>query len=418
MLFVITLSIACDDDNAHDEKGSEEQALSEDGKSDSFFKPTEHGDITFGLPSEGVVKEGEIFHAFNFKLSEEAEVTLKTEVSQNLDTVMYLYRRDTPTDTWGSFIEKNDDHAGNIWSQIKFDGVAAEYRVIVKPFKKALRGTFSLNASCIGAGCVSENRNQCETGTFTAPEGEGFTDSCAIKIMDVVSTPQISTSRGSIPFDKHCDLEGIEQLAVLHYTNYFQDLGVASLEELFDFGSGINYEFEHISFEGGHQVNIDAGGDENGATLIYDSASNLLVLYQHNQTPDIRFHCGESGDTTLQTEPFAECILPVLTETPKTTDTPERMLSGTKTLELIEDESIIGVGDLTRDFFDAYRDILEADSKIKYDYAEYTSSSSSVGILVLSFGSNASITYTAYNQTDGVMYVRSENENTSFSCEQ
>jgi hypothetical protein len=37
-------------------------------------------------------------------------------VTANLDTVMYLYRRDEGETTWGRYLKRNDDHKRNIWS--------------------------------------------------------------------------------------------------------------------------------------------------------------------------------------------------------------------------------------------------------------------------------------------------------------
>jgi len=47
---------------------------------------------------------------------------------------------------------------------------------------------------------------------------------------------------------------------------------------MFDFGSGITAEFEHTIFEEGHQVYINAGGDEDGMTLYYDK--DLFASWQ------------------------------------------------------------------------------------------------------------------------------------------
>ncbi len=419
ILFLITLSVACGGDELI-EKGDEEQALTDDGKSDSFFKPTEHGALTFGVPSRTSVGTDRVFHSWNFTLSDDAEVVLNTDVSKNLDTVMYLYRRDNPEDSWGRFIKKNDDHEGNIWSQITLKGEAAEYRVIVKPFKKALRGDFSITAKCEGAGCATTNPqpNQCVTGTFPSAPGEGFTDVCASKIMKLVRTPLVSSSNGFIDFEKHCELSGAQQLAVLHYSDYFEQFGFGSLEEVFDFGDGISYEFTHNIYQGGHEIDINAGGDEDSASLFYDNDLNLLALYQHNQSPDVQFSCGEVGDTTKDREPFAECMSPILFETPKSNDVAKNTFSGTDTLEEIEGMDILGATDLGNDFFTTHEQVLEEDTEIDFEYAEYESFNNKVGVLTLSIkGSNDPITYTAYSDSNGVMYVRTRDGKDSISCE-
>lgn len=66
-----------------------------DGKADSFFNPTDHGDLTFGVPAQATFTDDEQFHAWTFSLSAAADVSLSSpNVTSNLDTVMYLYRCD------------------------------------------------------------------------------------------------------------------------------------------------------------------------------------------------------------------------------------------------------------------------------------------------------------------------------------
>ncbi|MDX1746776.1 MAG: hypothetical protein R3324_12620, partial [Halobacteriales archaeon] len=89
ILLIANLSIACGSGDASDNKGSEEAPLT-DGKTDSFFQPTEHGDASFTIANRATITEDQSFHAWTFELTGEATIELKTEIStRNLDTVMY-----------------------------------------------------------------------------------------------------------------------------------------------------------------------------------------------------------------------------------------------------------------------------------------------------------------------------------------
>ena len=91
--FILGFAGCSGDDTASsgsDSKGDEENAPI-DGKADSFFNPTEHGDLTFGVPAQGTFTDDEHFHAWTFTLTGDADVTLSSpNVTPNLDTVVYL----------------------------------------------------------------------------------------------------------------------------------------------------------------------------------------------------------------------------------------------------------------------------------------------------------------------------------------
>ena len=121
-----------------------------------------------------------------------------------------------------------------------------------------------------------------------------------------------------------------------------------------------------------HRVNVNAGGDEDALSLFYDNDLNLLAIFHHNQTPDIRFFCGETGDTKDQLEPFPECMDSVLFSTPKKSSTPpDDTLSGGDTLENIEAMNVLGIGDIGNDFFDTYEMELDPDTKVDFEYSHY-----------------------------------------------
>ncbi|GEM_PF-2987355 len=414
LMFLITLSSACGEEDIT-EKGDEEQALT-GGKSDSFFKPTNHGELNFGVPSTASISSDARFHAWTFTLSDDAKVTLKTDVSRNLDTVMYLYKRDNPMDSWGRYIKKNDDHKGNIWSQITLSGEAAQYRVIVKPFKKALKGSFDLNATCDGAGCASLDAGQCEPKLFDSPNGLPYTDVCATKIMNIAMSPQVSSSSGTIAYEKHCQLGGVEQLAIAHYVDFFE--GFVDVEDFFDFGSPIDFEFDHVTLERGHEITVDGGGDENAATLFYDNDLNLIALYQHNQSPTVDYYCGESMDTKLNTEPDPDCVAAVLFDTPATDEMPLKTTNGELVLDELEGEDFLASNDILFDFTKTYKTEIKNDTPISFIYFFYGErENNTVSELKLSIAGKPAITYNAYSDFNGVMLVRTVEGVSDIRCE-
>lgn len=134
-------------------KGAEEVVLGADGKADSFYRPTEHGALSFSAANPARFEEDALFHAWDFSLDGDAWIELRTETTGNLDTVAYLYHRQPGATSWGRYIAKNDDHEDNLWSLISADVSAGEFRLLVKPFKTQMRGEFTVWAQCEGAGC-------------------------------------------------------------------------------------------------------------------------------------------------------------------------------------------------------------------------------------------------------------------------
>ncbi|QED30005.1 hypothetical protein FRD01_22775 [Microvenator marinus] len=288
--------IACGDVENSSAKGEEESALI-DGKEDSFFRPTQHGDLSFGLENRATVTADEVFHAWEFTLTDASSIELKTVLgTRNLDTVMYLYRRDSSEETWGRYIKKNDDHQGEIWSQIDGEFEAGQYRVIVKPFKTKMTGSFHVAATCEGAGCPGAV-GACEPDAGL-PAETGYGASCAAPIFEVLSTEVQSSNQFSVSLTEKCNLPSLAQNAVNHYIAYWDE--VAGFEELFGYDGEIQLNIETTTFEKGQLIWIDTGGDEDGMNLVYDAQGMLLALHQSNQSPDDRFFCKENQDEELE----------------------------------------------------------------------------------------------------------------------
>ena len=121
---------------------------------DSWRSPTNHGQIAFGEPQHVSLTDTQRFHAWSFTLTEEADVALWSEsLSNNLDTVMYLYAADEEGNKTGRYLKKNDDHDGKLASRIERSLQAGHYAVIVKAHKTQIRGSFALASQCTGDGC-------------------------------------------------------------------------------------------------------------------------------------------------------------------------------------------------------------------------------------------------------------------------
>jgi len=132
----------------------EESADPDMGSADSFFSPTVHGDMDFFQENAATFDGESFYHAWDFTLTGLTEVSLRVVPPNDaFDTVMYLYRRDPGTSSWGRYLKKNDDYEENLWSRIDSELDEGEYRLVVKGYKKKLRGSFTVKAICTGPGC-------------------------------------------------------------------------------------------------------------------------------------------------------------------------------------------------------------------------------------------------------------------------
>ncbi len=307
LLFASTLLFACGgDETAPVDKGAEDNPLT-DGKSDSFFSPTEHGDANFNRANNAEVSEDQTFHAWTFELSAAARLELKTEIStRNLDTVMYLYQRENEDESWGRYIEKNDDHAGNLYSQIDGEFEAGLYRVIVKPFKSTMTGSIALRASCEGDGCPMAGAGECRADVYERlPQETGFGEGCTEQILEVVTSELEFQNQLDVPVEEKCDLNSLAAKAVDYYVSYWDDI-YGSFEDLFgDYGDdSIRLNVEEYSHDRGTVIWIDAYADEDGMRFVFDFDGELLGMHQSNQSPDNRFYCADEVDYTAE---FPRC---------------------------------------------------------------------------------------------------------------
>ncbi|MEZ4403567.1 MAG: DVUA0089 family protein [Kofleriaceae bacterium] len=148
-----------------DVKG-DESALLDDAKADSFRRPTDHGPIEFGVPVVAGITATESHHTWTFELAGDAVVDMTTTYAvrgqRKTDTVLYLYK-EGPTG-WGSYIARNDDYGGTVYSQIIRPLGAGRYRVLVKGYSVSAVGKFQLTVGCTGAGCAPSVYATCVFG--------------------------------------------------------------------------------------------------------------------------------------------------------------------------------------------------------------------------------------------------------------
>lgn len=134
----------------------DEEELLDDSKADSQRKPTDHGDIAFDTAAQSALTEAERYHAWEFDLTGDATVTLTTSYAvlgqRKTDTVLYLYKEGP--NGFGSYIARNDDYDGKVYSRIIKDLGAGRYRLLVKGYLASTLGKFSVTAGCSGAGCA------------------------------------------------------------------------------------------------------------------------------------------------------------------------------------------------------------------------------------------------------------------------
>ena len=153
-LAVALLAPAC----IAEDKAPEDNVPADDGKADSHQRPTDHGDLAFNTAAVEDLTSAAGFHAWEFALSADAQINTFTTYAvrgqRKVDTVMYLYQEGERR--WGSYIARNDDADGTVWSKLTEELGVGHYRVLVKGYTKDIRGRFELLPTCSGEGCAPD----------------------------------------------------------------------------------------------------------------------------------------------------------------------------------------------------------------------------------------------------------------------
>lgn len=285
--------------------GGEEQALT-DSKADSFFRPTEHGDIAFGAPSSGRLGDSASFHAWTFQLADDAQVKIETASSdRNLDTVMYLYRWQPERETWGRYIEKNDDLSSkSLQSRIEAELGVGRYRIIVKGLKRATAGRFTVQVDCEGAGCDLPG----DDVTITVPEDTRYTEGCAGRLYDVLGGEVIYRAEDFATLSDAARLSPEAYQAALWYGAEHMDyLSPEELEE-------VELEITTTALADGFIVEVTEGADYSMQYVFTDHT--LIMSYFNDQTPWPTFYCADEAEAEV-TEPDEWCAGGLISTLPR-----------------------------------------------------------------------------------------------------
>lgn len=285
ILFGLLFLSACGDaELSH--KGEEENTPHE-GSFDSWYAPTEHGELEFGVQAAASLSADRSYHVWDFTIEGPATVALSTGSSNRaLDTVMYLYKRNEAS--WGHYVERNDDAGGGVFSHIDAEVSAGTYRVVVKGFKRALHGDFVLEAGCTGPGCPSRNEVS-STPTH-------FGDSCVPRMLDVLMSDQLSVLFYDVGRD------GVEYLAPSLRTPILAAIEEATPWDVDDWYA----ELTITRMAEGTLITLDDGEDMSLAFL-FDVSGHLLVEHITDQSPWTYWYCGQDGELGDE-EPDGLCV--------------------------------------------------------------------------------------------------------------
>jgi hypothetical protein len=283
-------------------KGAESE-MPIDGSADSWYSPTEHGPLIFGIGSSAQFDDDTLYHAWSFALTDVATASIWiVPHAQNLDTVMYLYHKNPDDNTWGSYIARNDDYDSNLWSRLDEQLEAGDYRIMIKGYKENLRGQFSVSAICEGPGCPGNNDDDlepspdCVEGEYVNM-GEGawsVSQTCLMEIDEVLTSKTITTAGVYVGIDERCDLPHEAKLAWDYFYTYWDNL--IGIDEFFYDESEVGFDMFYAKLEQGWRITMHAGGDEDAMYFVFNNESELLAMYQDNQSPDYGFFCNAGED--------------------------------------------------------------------------------------------------------------------------
>jgi len=297
VLLAVATALGCAGDGA---KGAEDDVFDDyEAKADSFSQPTQHGTLAFGVAQDAELAAGALYHAWDFELSDDAVVTIGVElVTPNLDTVMYLYRRNPDTGAYGRYIRRNDDADGStVASRISGELSAGSYRVLVKGYKTSFLGDFRLHAECEGSGCTGQG--ECSTADFRDLPEPGAA-ACGAVLSAALDATISTTGSATVTLEESCGLPDAARYGVELYYKYWSDL--AGWSDMFEFDGPASIEVEWTGLShGGAVVRCDAGGDEAAMDFWLDAGSQLVAYYQHNQSPDFALFC-DGGQAEVDEE--------------------------------------------------------------------------------------------------------------------
>lgn len=265
-------------------KGAED-AIPQGGKFDGFFSPTLHGRLAFGLDSQATLSRDARFHAWDIVLAGEATVELSIHSNEaSLDTVMYLYKKQADGD-YGSYLEKNDDADGTVFSALRETLAAGEYRVLVKGYKQYTYGSFALTASCTGSGCEGSRPDPARV-----PDTTQYTQRCAKKLFTILISEVTAANKGDVRYGDRGALPQEEQIAIAHLDS--REEFEYMLEE--DSPDDHELSIDRVDLNKGTLIAID--GPDSTYEYLFDAQSQLVMFVWDEQSPEVEFFCGLAGE--------------------------------------------------------------------------------------------------------------------------
>jgi hypothetical protein len=270
---------------------------SEDFATDSWKSPTHHGELSFRYENRAEFSESNRFHAWTFELSGDAAVVLETDLkTANLDTIAYLYRRDSDDQTWGSYIAKNDDGDDSLASKLEEQLGAGQYLLKIKTAKTGFRGSFAVLGSWYGAGCPTETACVADE-TFAWPAETNASPSCMQSFQTVLTAPITRTFKTQSGINNKCDAGAIPAKAIDLYVAYWDGL-IGWSDFVYD-DEEENPMYVGITEHGdaGQVIDIDVGADEDGLSFVFDAQGELVAFHHSEQSPTSGFFCGDQPDS-------------------------------------------------------------------------------------------------------------------------
>jgi hypothetical protein len=366
-----SLCFACSNDPEEPAPAADkglESDMPVEGSSDSWRSPTLHGILNFATANKAEFDGKSFYHSWDFELSDKADVSLTVVPgADNFDTVMYLYQRAEGEHNWGKYIARNDDHAGNAWSEITKSLEKGQFRIMLKGYKKSLRGNFNLKGACAGDGCKKAPAG-CEDGMEPWPDSTDPTASCVSRTFEVLTAKALTSASTYVTVEDRCSQHEVIRKAFDYYYRYWDGHGY--LEDMFYDDEPIGFSIDFTSFgDKGCFVQLDTGGDETAMDMLFDGKGDLLVYYQHNQSPEVDWSCGVPGEKMPEGDIWPEefCVGAYLRNTGPMHD--EVKDSGTVLSELAGD-MLSKLGALTVDKY-AGTYGLSGDTELNYDITEW-----------------------------------------------
>jgi len=208
---------ACLDDA---DKGAEDDALGDIdvAKDDSFAQPITHGTVGYGVPANSALTRTARFHAWEFDVLLPGStptallVGPQAENDPAVDTVLYLYKQQA-NGRWGSYIARNDDAGGEVWSALSKTLTNGRYRIIVKGYTATTYGKFSVLLSCKRPGCTPPEPTCAFGDTFAGLDRQRFAYGPSQALTSAVGLDDLTRAQivRALQASSHTDVTTAEQ---------------------------------------------------------------------------------------------------------------------------------------------------------------------------------------------------------------